>query len=189
MSWKLKIYPILQEALWESSEEDHCLSDPVLLLVTSSPFFLHQDENLQTEEGPSLRPALVQLQSVTWARAQLKQELAYGLEGLARKYEDWWTKLAIKHEDQRVMMAAKHEEQQARMEEEVDANFWEVISETSSIDVVKLLLWCISTTASPGALPTCYMSEALATTVQWRAEAPRTTKLQSLGPKGPGLHE
>ena len=69
---KLKVYPILQEALWESSEEDHHLSDPILLSVTSSPFFLHQEESSQTEEGPSLRPALVQLQSVTWARSQLK---------------------------------------------------------------------------------------------------------------------
>ena len=67
-------------------------------------------------------------------------------------------------------MAAKHEEWQARMEEEVDATFREVFSETSSIDSVRLSPWCISTATNPRGLPTCYLSEALATTVQWRAE-------------------
>ena len=35
---ELKVYPILQEALWESSKEDHHLSDPILLSVPPSPF-------------------------------------------------------------------------------------------------------------------------------------------------------
>ena len=55
-------------------------------------------------------------------------------------------------------MSAKHEEWKSRMEEEVDATIWEV-SETSSIDWVRLLPWCISTNTNPGALPTCYMTE------------------------------
>ena len=42
---ELKVYPFLQEALWESSEEEHHLSDPVLLLVPPSPFSLHQEES------------------------------------------------------------------------------------------------------------------------------------------------
>ena len=90
--------------------------------------------------------------------------------GLARKCKDWWTKLATKHEDQKAMMAEKHEEWWARMEEEVDAMFSEVFSKTSSIDSVRLLSWCISTTTNLGALLTCYLSEALATTMQWRVE-------------------
>ena len=176
---ELKLYPILQEALWESSEEDHCLLDPVLLSVTSSPFFLHQQESSQTEEGPSLRPALVQLQSVTQARAQLEWELAYEWEGLARKYEDQQTKLATKHEHQRATMAAKHEEWWARMGEEVDTTFWKVFSETSSIDSVRLLPWCVS-----GALLACYKSEALATTVQQKVEAPMAANTpESWGPQ------
>ena len=52
------------------------------------------------------------------------------------------------------------------MAEEVDATLWEAFSETSSIDSVRLLLRCISTATNLGALPTCYMSEALPTTVQ-----------------------
>ena len=71
-----------------------------------------------------------------------------------------------KHEDQLAMMAAKHDDWQARMAEEVYATFWKVFSETSSIDLVRLLLWCISTAANPGALPMCYMNEALATAMQ-----------------------
>ena len=72
-------------------------------------------------------------------------------------------------------MAAKHEEQWVKMEEEVDATFWKVFSETSLIVSVRLLPWCISTAANPGALATNYLSEALATTVQWRAEVPMAT--------------
>ena len=69
------------------------------------------------------------------------------------------------------------------MAEEVDAIFWEVFSETSSIDLVRLLPWCISTTTiNPGALPTHYMSEALATTMQQGVEAPvATTTPESRG--------
>ena len=33
-------------------------------------------------------PALAWLQSITWAKAKPKQELAHKWEGLARKYED-----------------------------------------------------------------------------------------------------
>ena len=33
---EIKVYPFLQQVLWGSSEEDHCLSDPVLLLVPPS---------------------------------------------------------------------------------------------------------------------------------------------------------
>ena len=85
---ELKFYPIHQEMLWESSEEDLHLSDPILLLGPPSPFFIHQEESSGTEEGPSLSLALVQLQSMTWVRAQLEQELAHEWEGLVRRYED-----------------------------------------------------------------------------------------------------
>ena len=61
------------------------------------------------------------------------------------------------------------------MAEEVAATFWEVFSETSSIDLVRLLPWCISTTANPGAIPTHYMSGGLATTMQQRVDAPAAT--------------
>ena len=58
---ELKDCPILQEMLWESSEEDHHVSDPILLSGPPSPFFLHHKDSSQTEEGPSLCPVLVQL--------------------------------------------------------------------------------------------------------------------------------
>ena len=83
--------------------------------------------------------------------------------------------MATKYEDQWNRMASKHKDQQARMAEEVDTTLWEVFSETSSIDLVRLLPWCLSTATNPGTLPTCYMGEALATTVQWRANSPSAT--------------
>ena len=79
--------------------------------------------------------------------------------------------MATKHEDWRAMMAAKQEEWWARMEEEVDTTFQEVFLEMSLMDSIRLLPWCISTTSSPGALPPCYMREALATAVQQIVEA------------------
>ena len=57
---ELKVYPFLWEALCESSKDDHCLSDPVLLLVPPSSFHPHQEESSQTEEVPSLSLALMQ---------------------------------------------------------------------------------------------------------------------------------
>ena len=112
---ELKVYPILQEAFWESSEEDHCLSDPVLLSVIPFPFFLLQEESSQTEEGPSISPVLEWLQNITQVKAQFKWELAHEWEELAMKYEDWQTRKATKHRDQWAMMATKHEDQQTMM--------------------------------------------------------------------------
>ena len=78
---ELNVYPFLWEVLWDRSEGNHCLSDPVLLLVPPSSFSPHQEESSQTEEGPSLSLALIWLQSITWAKTQLKQELAHEWEG------------------------------------------------------------------------------------------------------------
>ena len=48
----LKVYPFLQEALWESSEEDHYLSDPMLLSVP-----------------PLLLPSLLRRELIDWGGA------------------------------------------------------------------------------------------------------------------------
>ena len=149
---ELKVYPFFPEAFWESSEEDHHLSDLVLVSVPPSSFPPHQEESSQTEEGPSLIPALMGLQSITQAKAQLKWELAH-------------------------RMATKHKDQQAMMAKEVDTIFREVFSETSSTNLVRLLPWCISTATNPGMIPICYMSEALATTMQQRVDAPAGTTI------------
>ena len=69
---ELKVYPFLQEALWESSKEDHHLSDHILLLVPPSSFSPHHEESSQTKEDPSLSPTLTWLQHITQAKAQLK---------------------------------------------------------------------------------------------------------------------
>ena len=63
---KLKVYLYLQEALWQSSKEEHCLSDPISLTAPSSQIFqlhfsfsLQQDESSKTKEGPSPSPSLI----------------------------------------------------------------------------------------------------------------------------------
>ena len=62
---EIKVYPFLWEALWESSKEDHCLSDLVLLSVPPSSFSPHQEESSQTEKGFSLSLTLTRLQIIT----------------------------------------------------------------------------------------------------------------------------
>ena len=48
---------------------------------------------------------------------------------------------------------------------------------------IRLLPWCISSASNPGAIPICYMIEALATTMQQRADAP--VAATATEPKGP----
>ena len=50
---ELKVYPILQEALWKSSEEDHHLSDPILLSGPPSPHFFIKKKAHRLRRGQS----------------------------------------------------------------------------------------------------------------------------------------
>ena len=43
----LKVFPHCPEVLWQSSEEEHYLSDPVSLSVPSSTLLPHQEEDTQ----------------------------------------------------------------------------------------------------------------------------------------------
>ena len=54
----LNIFPYFQEALWQSSEKEHHLSDPILLSAPLSASPPHQEEGTQTEEGLGFYPAL-----------------------------------------------------------------------------------------------------------------------------------
>ena len=67
----LKVYPHSQEVLWKSSEEEHCLSDPVLLSIPLSTLLPHQEQGTQMEEQLGYHPALQQLQDFKQARIQL----------------------------------------------------------------------------------------------------------------------
>ena len=82
MLWK--VFPHFQDALWQSSEEMHCLSDPIWLLVSLSAPHHHQEEGTQMEGGLSFHPALKLLQDVNQARAQLEHELAQETQELAQ---------------------------------------------------------------------------------------------------------
>ena len=113
----LKVYPFFPKTLWKSSKEEHCLSDPILLLVPLSPP-THQEESSQTKEGSGIHPALKWLQDISQAKVQLRRKLAHEVEELTRKYEDQWIRLA-----------RKHEKQWAKMAEEADASFQEVLSQ------------------------------------------------------------
>ena len=101
----LKVFPYFQEALWQSSEEEHHLSDPMSLSVPSLVSPPHQEEGTQMEEGSGFHPALRCLQNINQARAQLKCELAQETQGLAERYNNWQIKLAWKYERQQAQMA------------------------------------------------------------------------------------
>ena len=70
-----KVYPYSQEVLWESSEEEHHLSDLVLLSISSLALHPHLEEGTQTEGGFGFHQALKCLQDTNQSRAQLECEL------------------------------------------------------------------------------------------------------------------
>ena len=76
----LKVFLHFWEALWQSSGEEHNLSDLISLLVPSLASNPHQEEGIQMEEGLSFHPALKLLQDVNQARAQLECELAQEIQ-------------------------------------------------------------------------------------------------------------
>ena len=96
----MEVFSYFQEALRQSSEDEHHLSDPILLLVLSSASPPHQEENTQMEEGSGFHPAIKCFQSTSQAKVQLECELAQETHGLAQRYENWQNKLARKHERQ-----------------------------------------------------------------------------------------
>ena len=146
----LKVFPHSWEVLWQTSEEEQCLSDPVLLLVPSSTPLSHQLEGTQTEEESGFHPALQWLQDVNHSRVQLECKLGQEAQELARRYDDHWIKLA-----------RRHERKQAKMAQEANATFQEVFTMVCLTDLIKPLPWCVSS-----AVLFHYMSEVLATTMQ-----------------------
>ena len=79
--------PHLPEILWESSEEEHCLSDPISLSVPMSAPPPHLEEGTQTEGGSGYHPALKLLQDANEARAKLEYELIQETQELGERYE------------------------------------------------------------------------------------------------------
>ena len=77
-----QVDPYTQEVLWKRSEEGHCLSDLVLLSISSPTLLPLTEEDIQTEEelgyeGLGYKPALQWLQDYNQARAQLECELGW----------------------------------------------------------------------------------------------------------------
>ena len=116
----LKIYPVLVETLWKSSEEEHHLSHPLPLSVPIVSSHFHRDVSTQTEEVLSFSLASRQLEEATQAKAQLEWGLALKLEGLTKNYED-----------QQFRMVQKQEDLQTRMAEQRNTTFREVLSQMS----------------------------------------------------------
>ena len=81
------MYPHFPEILWESSEEEHHLSDPISLSVPLSASPPHLKEDIQIEGGSGYHPALKLLQDVNQARAQLEYEPIQESQKLTEKYE------------------------------------------------------------------------------------------------------
>ena len=71
----IKVYPYTWEVLWESSEEEHHLSNPMSLLIPSSTLLPHLEEGTQTGKESGYNPALWQLQDFQVARMQLECKL------------------------------------------------------------------------------------------------------------------
>ena len=116
----LKVFPHFQEALWQSSKEEHCFSDLIVLSDPSLAPHPCQEEGTQMEGGLGFHPALKLLQDVSQARAQLEYELVQETQELVWRYYDRQIKLAM-----------RHERWQAQMVKQADATFQEVFSQVS----------------------------------------------------------
>ena len=178
-----KIYPYTQEVLWKRSKEEHCFLDPVSWSISLPTFLPLTEEGIQTEEelvheGLGYNPALHRLQDYNQAKAQLECEVSKQAQKLAQKYDNC-----------QIKMAKKHEQKWAKMAQKGHATFKEVFAMTSIMESIKLLPWCISS-----AVPSQYISEALAATVQLGENAPATTaapkpkESTTQGPSGSPAH-
>ena len=94
----LKVFSHSQEVLWQSSEEEHHFSDPVLLSVPFSTLLPHQEEVTQMEKELDFHPGLQQLKDSNQARVQLECKLGQEAQELAQTYNKHRIKLARKHE-------------------------------------------------------------------------------------------
>ena len=159
-----EIYPYTQEVLWKSSKEGHKLSDQVWLSIPSCALPPLTEEGIQTEEGSGYdksgyKPSLQWLQDYNQAKAQLECEVSEQAQKLPHKYDDCQIKLVKKHEQEWVRMAQKGH-----------TTFQEVCAMVRWIELIKLLLWCISS-----AVPSQHINHTLVTTAQLGKNAPTST--------------
>ena len=80
---EFKVFPHFQEALWQSSEDKHCLSDLISLSIPLSAPHPYQEEGTQTEGDSGFYPSLKLLQDGNQARGKLKGELDQETQELA----------------------------------------------------------------------------------------------------------
>ena len=120
LSWeeggmRLNMFLHFWEALWQSLEEEHHLSNMILLLVPWLAPHPHQEEGTQMKGGSGFHPALKLLQDVNQARAQLECELVQERQDLAWRYYG-----------RQIKQARRHESWQVWMVKQADATFQEV---------------------------------------------------------------
>ena len=155
----LKVFPHFQEALWQRSEKEHHLSEPISLLVPLSAPHPHQEEGTQMERVSVFYPALRLLQDINQVTGQLECEVVQETEELAWRYDN-----------RQIKQARRHKRWQAWMAKQTDATFQEIFSQVSLANSIMFLPGCVSS-----AVPLCYMSKALATATQQGKDVPATT--------------
>ena len=148
----LKAFPYFQEALWQSSEEEHHLFDLILLSV------------------PSFAPIPIKKRALRWRKDQAFTQPSSFYKMSIKPELSWSVSWPERYDDRQIKLARMHERQQAWMVEEADATFQEVFSQVRLTDLIKLLPWCISST-----VPLHYISRSLATTAQQDEDIPATT--------------
>ena len=97
---RLETYSHLPEILWESSEEEHCISDLNSLSVPMLAPPLCLEEGTQMERGPGYHPVITQMEGgsghhpalkllhdANQARVQLEYEFIQETQKLAERYE------------------------------------------------------------------------------------------------------
>ena len=151
-----QVYTHTWEVLWKNSKEEHHLSDPVLLLISSSTLLPHLEEGTQTEEEFGYNPALQQLQDFNQARINWNASWV-------RRLRSYLINMTIVESS----WLGNKSRKWPKMTQEGNATFQEVFLRVSLTDSIKLLPWCVSS-----AIPLCYISEALVTAMLQGESAP-----------------
>ena len=165
------------------------------LTATLGPSCIPQhvkDRGLQTHEILNFNTALKQLQVVTGAKFQLKQELLHEQQKQETREDELIAthnreidKIGVgaeKEIDEMTLqfqggatrwkgkLADKQEGQWAMIHKWPDSALREVLAQVEPADTVRILTWFFSTADNPGTAPTCSMGKVLATAMQWRLE-------------------
>ena len=146
--YRLQVLSVIKEMLWESTGKDHHLSTAVQLLVPTISPHSNKEVGSQTEEALSCSPGWGSCKQLPKPRLSLSRSCF--LSG-----KSWpESQRSVGQNDRGTrepvgMDAQKQEDQQARMTEQVDITFREVLYQMGQVNLVRVPPWFLSIATKP----------------------------------------